>query len=446
MSIYATQLSAITFIAIPAIPFARDWKLFPGQFMILLFAPVVIVFYLPFFRRLKVTTAYEYLEHRFNLAVRLFGSLSFIIFQFARMAIVVYLPALALSTVTGMDIYAAIVLMGGLSIVYTVLGGMEAVIWTDVLQVIVLWGGLLLAVGFVLSDLGGPNTVFEAARADGKLTMFSWTWDHTALATWSIVLGHFALQFGPYTADQAVVQRYMTTKDERAAARGIWLNGALAIPFNFLFFALGTCLYLFFKSRPELLSVGMQNDSVFPLFMTGRMPPGMSGLVIAGVFAASMSSLDSSMHSVATAITTDFYRRFWPDVSDQRCLKVARWITAIVGGIGTATALLIAGADLKSQYLFFQKILGLLTSGLVGLFILGVFTRRANSSGALSGAVVSTIVLAHVVFRTDTHMYVYPLVGIGTAVVVGYVVSLITPPDGKDLSGLSWPTVERDAS
>jgi Na+/proline symporter len=172
----------------------------------------------------------------------------------------------------------------------------------------------------------------------------------------------------------------------------------------------------------------------------------MSGLVIAGVFAASMSSLDSSMHSVATAITTDFYRRFWPDVSDQRCLKVARWITAIVGGIGTATALLIAGADLKSQYLFFQKILGLLTSGLVGLFILGVFTRRANSSGALSGAVVSTIVLAHVVFRTDTHMYVYPLVGIGTAVVVGYVVSLITPPDGKDLSGLSWPTVERDAS
>ena len=225
ISIFATQLSAITFVSTPALAYASDWLVLPGKVMILLMAPIVVLFYLPFFRRLDITTAYEYLERRFSLSVRLFGSASFIAFQLLRMAIVVFLPALALSTITGINVYACILIMGVLSTLYTALGGMEAVIWTDVLQTVVLIGGMLVAIIIVAMDVGGFGVVFETANAADKTRMWYWSMSTTDLATWSILLGTLALQFGPYTTDQSVVQRYLTTKDERSAARGIWLNG-----------------------------------------------------------------------------------------------------------------------------------------------------------------------------------------------------------------------------
>ena len=438
ISIYATQLSAITFVSMPAVAYATNWIVYPGQLMILCFAPVVVLFYLPFFRRLDVTTAYEYLEKRFNVVVRLFGSLSFVTYQFGRMAIVVYLPALALSAVTGMDVYACILVMGVLSTLYTVLGGMEAVIWTDVIQVFVLWGGMLLAIVLIVADLGGASAVFQTASNDHKLTAFNWSWDTAQMATWVIILGNFALQFGPYTTDQAVVQRYMTTKDEKAAGRSIWLNGFLTLPFSLLFFVLGTCLYAFFKAHPDLLGIGMETDKVFPLFMAEQLPPGLSGLVIAGVFAASMSSLDSSMHSVATAITTDFFRRFRADVSDQHCLKIARILTVLIGASGTGMALVLAGYDVRSLFFLFQKLLGLVSSGLVGIFILGIFTRRATATGAICGAIASFAVLCFVVFQTGVNFYLYAAIGILTSVVVGYAVSLLTKPiSPENIAGLT---------
>ncbi len=403
-------------------------------------APIVVVFYLPFFRRLNVTTAYEYLERRFNVAARLFGSLSFVVFQFGRMAVVVYLPALALSAVTGMNIYACIIAMGMLATVYTVLGGMEAVIWTDVLQVVVLWGGMLLTLALIFLDVGGLSAVFETARADAKFTMFNWTWETTQMATWLIILGNFVLQFGPYTTDQAVIQRYMTTKDERAAARSIWLNGILTIPFALIFFSLGTALYVYFKSHPELLSIGMENDKIFPLFVSEKLPPGISGLVIAGIFAASMSSLDSSMHSVATALTIDFYRRFRPAAPDASCLKLARALTIVAGVAGTLLALALATYDIKSLFFLFQKLLGLVGSGLVAMFILGIFTRRANTIGALAGAISSIAILYYVAFHTSVHFYLYAIIGIGSAIIIGYAVSLMTPTSVRDLAGLTWYT------
>lgn len=446
LSIYATQLSAITFVSIPAVAYASNWLVYPGQITIFLMAPVVVTFYLPFFRRLNVTTAYEYLERRFSLAVRLFGSLSFVVFQLGRMSVVVYLPALTLSAVTGIDKYTCIATMGVLATLYTVLGGMEAVIWTDVLQVIVLWGGICLSMVIILLDGGGLGTVFHTANQYEKLWMINWTWDTSQAATWLILIGSFALQFGPYTTDQAVVQRYMTTKDEQSAARSIWLNGALAIPFSLVFFGLGTCLFVFFHQHPELLSVGMENDNIFPLFMATQLPVGLSGLVIAGVFAASMSSLDSSMHSVATALTTDFYRRLNPGVDDHRCLRLARILTVTVGGLGTAVALLLASFDISSLFFLFQKLLGLISSGLVGVFILGIFTQRSHSLGVLIGAAASFCVLFFVTTFSHIHFYLYAVIGITTSVVVGYLASCLLPSSNPDQAGLTWATLNQSVS
>ncbi|MFH5833665.1 sodium/solute symporter [Halalkalibaculum sp. DA384] len=441
ISIYATQLSAITFISTPVLSFADNWIVFIAYFTIFLMAPVVIYFYLPFFRRLNVTSAYEYLEKRFHLGVRLFGSISFILFQLGRMSVVVFLPALTLTAILDMNIYAAIVLMGLLAIVYTTLGGIEAVIWSDVLQVVILISGILYSLYFITDYVGGLDVVYTTAVANEKLQFLELDFSFTALATWSIFLGSFALQFGPYTTDQAVIQRYLTTEDEKSAADSIWTNGIISIPTGFLFFALGTCFYVFYKLNPEFLSVGMQNDQVFPLFIGQQLPVGFAGLLIAGIFSASMSSLDSSMHSIATVATVDFYQRFVPASRESTRLRLARWVTVAVGALGTLIACLLASFPIQSLYFFFQEIIGLLSSALAGIFILGIFTQRTHGTGALTGAAISLIALYFVKFHTPIHFYIYPLIGIPVCVITGYLVSLFLPDHGKKLENLTYRTL-----
>jgi len=324
-----------------------------------------------------------------------------------------------------------------------VLGGMEAVVWTDVIQVFVLLGGFLIGLLLVIFSEGGPGAIFETALSEGKLTLFTGSMSFTELATWSLLLGSFALQFGPYTTDQAVVQRYMTTRDEKAAAKGIWLNGIISVPSGFLFFAMGTCLYIFFKNHPDLLTVGMQNDQVFPLFIARKLPPGISGLIIAGIFAASMSSLDSSMHSIATAITTDFYRRFRKGATDRSSLLLARSIVISLGVLAIVMASVLASFDIKSLFLFFQGLLGLLSSSLVGIFMLAIFTRRAHAAGVLIGAVASIAVLFYVTQFTTINFFLYAVIGIVVCVSVGYAASLILPGRTGDLTGLTYATRDK---
>lgn len=437
ISLYATQLSAITYLATPAVAFAGDWRILPSLVMILAVAPIVVRFYLPFYRRLGVTTAYEYLERRFDPWVRAYGSLAFLLFQLGRMAVVVYLPALALAAVTGFDLRWSIVAMGVLATVYTVLGGIEAVIWTDVLQALVLLGGVILALVIAFLGFEDPGSFVSTALAEGKMNMLAGGWSFTALATWSILLGSFLLQFGPYTTDQAVVQRYMTTRDERSAARGIYLNGWMSLPAGALFFLLGTALYQHYRENPQDLAVGMARDEVFPLFVVQQFPVGLAGLLVAGVFAASMSSLDSSMHSIATAWTNDFQRKITPGRSDRDYLRMARIVTVLAGVFGTVAAVALASFEIRSLFFLFQEILGLLTSGLVGVFLLGVFTRRASGPAVLAGAVAGTLALAWVGRTTSLHFYLYPVVGIGVTLLVGLLLSLVRP-QGKLAPGLTW--------
>ena len=444
LSIYGTQLSAITFVAIPATVFAMNWVPYLAQLCIIAVAPFVIYFYLPFYRRLGVTSAYEYLEQRFNVAVRLLSSFSFIIFQLGRIAVVLYLPAIVLSAATGLPVSHCIIVMGVLCTLYTVLGGIEAVIWTDVLQVVVLLGGAWYCLIVIAGQVdGGFAGIIQVARANGKFHMFNWTLDHTVMAVWVVVLGNLFTNLIPYTSDQAVIQRYLTTKDERAAARGIWTNALLVIPGSLLFFGIGTALYVFFKARPELLEPGLRYDGIFPLFIITQLPAGITGLLIAGVFAASMSSLDSSMNSVATAMVTDFYRRFRRDADDRFCLTLARVITVVLGVLGTLAALWLASFEGKVKAWFlFSKIIAVVGGPLAGTFALAIFSRRANGIGALCGALTG-MALMHVL-RTGglMHFYLWPVVGILWTCIVGYLVSLIIPVK-KDIEGLTIHTVKR---
>jgi len=230
----------------------------------------------------------------------------------------------------------------------------------------------------------------------------------------------------------------MTTSNEKEARKSIWLNGILSIPFGILIFAMGTFLYVYFKEHPEFLTLGMQNDSVFPLFITNHLPQGLAGLVIAGIFSASMSSLDSSMHSISTVITVDYYKRFYSLYSDLKGLTVAKWTTLIVGVIGTSIACLMATFPVTSIFFFFQETIGLFGSAIAGIFILGIFIKKAHCKGALIGAVASITVLVFIKYSTLLNFYIYPLIGIPLCVIIGWVFSLLITIPQSDISGLVY--------
>jgi SSS family transporter len=431
LSLLATQVSSIGFMAVPAKSFATNWAYFLGVASWFLVVPLVNRAYIPFFRRLNLTSVYEYLELRFDVTVRLFGTVLYSFLQLGRMAITLYLPALALSAVTGVDTVVCILIMGLLCTAYTVAGGIEAVIWTDVLQAGLLIGGALVCVVIVVVDIaGGPSRFFEVASADGKFATAPMDWSYTTATVWVILVGNVFTRLGGLTADQAVVQRYLTTPDERTARRALWTDVVVSIPWAVIVFLLGTALYVFYKLNPGMLDATLDTDAVVPLFVAQMIPPGVAGLIIAALFAAAMSSLDSSMHSVATVWVTDVVTRFRPGMADRAALRWARWLTLLLGLFGTATALWMAAADIQSLWDQFWRLVGLFIGGLSGLFILGIFTRRASSFGAWAGALGSGLVLWWVIHCTRVHFFLYSAVGCVACVAIGYVASLARPHRG----------------
>jgi Na+/proline symporter len=230
----------------------------------------------------------------------------------------------------------------------------------------------------------------------------------------------------------------MTTATEEAARKSIWLNGLISIPAGILIFMTGTFLYVYFKVHPEFLSVGMQNDSVFPRFIANQLPPGIAGLVIAGIYSASMSSLDSSMHSVSTVVTVDFYKRFSKTYSEAKGLKTAKWTTVAVGIIGTAIACLMAAFPVQSIFFFFQEVIGLFGSALAGIFILGVFIKKANWKGTLVGSMLSVIVLVFIKYGTNINFFIYPLITMPVCIIGGYLFSFVFPVNQGDIQDLVY--------
>ena len=355
-SIFATMLSSITFMAIPAVAYGEDWYLFLANSYILI-TPIVIYVFLPFYRRLNITSAYEYLEKRFNLATRMVASGLFVLFQTGRIAIVLYLPALALSTVSNFGLESSILLMGVLCIIYTMMGGIEAVIWTDVVQTLVLLGGAIFSLALILSRLDmGAAEMIRTGMENGKFfENTDWSWNLMSGTAWTILVGSLFHNMFAYTASQDVVQRYITTRDEKSAARAIWLNALLSAPAQAVFFAIGTALFIFYRYHPERLAGGVANDAIFPYFIVHEIPVGVAGLIVAGLFAAAQSSASSSMNSVATALVTDFFKRLKPDSTEKTNLRLARLLTMLTGAAGVGAALAVASSDLRSALEAYPK-------------------------------------------------------------------------------------------
>ena len=426
ISIYATMLSAITYMTIPAKAYTTDWTYYPMLWMILLISFPVIKYYLPYFRKLNVTSAYEVLEQRFNLATRLLASFLFCVFMVVRMAMVLYLPSLALTAVTGIDIYLCIVLMGLITIIYCTMGGVEAVIWGDVVQGLILVGGAIFAVIYLaVNTEGGVMGCIDIALENDKLRLFDWSNSWSQATWWVIIIGGLANNLISYTSDQTVIQRFMTTPDEKSAARGILVNGVMSVFVSVAFYMIGTGLYTFYKTHPTELDVTMgQSDAIFPFFMMSQMPAGIAGMLIAAIFAATMSTISSNINSVSTAFSIDFWKRFRPSTTDHQLLGVARWSSMLSGLIGLVLALFMATWNVQSFLDFFNSALGLLTSGLGGLFFMAVFMKRVKGYAALIGFVAGEAVVFWMSECTDANLFLFGATGIVVSVVVAWILSL----------------------
>ena len=435
ISIYATMLSAITYMAIPAKAYATDWTYYPMLWMIPIVSFPVIWYYLPYFRRLKAASAYAILEERFNLATRLMASTLFCIFMVARMALVMYLPSLALTAVTGIDIYLCIILMGLVTIIYCTMGGVEAVIWGDVIQGCILVGGAIFAAIYLWTGTeGGFSGAWQLAVDNDKLRLFVWSWDYRYVTFWvAIIGGGIANNLISYTSDQTVIQRYMTTKDEKSAGRSILTNGFMSVFISVAFYFIGTGLYTFYKTHPQSLDITMQQgDAIFPFFMMSQMPAGIAGLLIAAIFAATMSTISSNINSLSTAFSVDFIQRFRPSIKDSALLRVARWTCIASGLMGLGIALLMATWNIASLLDYFNTILGLLTSGLGGLFVMAVFFPRIKGGAALTGFIIGELVVFLMFLYTDVNFFLFGAIGIIVSVIVALAVSpLPAPPLGE---------------
>ena len=447
LSIYATMFSSITFISVPAMSFSGDMTYYVISFGILLMAPIVVRWYLPFFRKLNLTSAYEYLEVRFNLPCRLFASAAFILFMVARTAIVAYLPALAISAVTGIDINVAIVAVTLVTILYCTIGGVEAVIWSDFIQSIILIGSTALIIAWAICGTDGGFSGFVAKGMDAhKFRIFDFAFDWTKPCFWVVFVSGMVANLASYTSDQCVVQRYMTTPDEKGAAKSILFNGVLSFFNCFVFFSMGVAIWTFYQSHAGALPAGTKPDAVLPIFIARELPAGISGLVLAAVAAATMSTLSANLNSAASAITTDFYGRIVVARSpgrtkeegvhcttttsdyDSRLLICGKISTVIVGLLGGAMALWLANAEIGNIYDQFQRFLGILTGGLGCLFFMGIFMKKVNGFGATCGLVANYIVcfgLDQIPLAGKPHVLLFGFLGMVACLIVSPIASLL---------------------
>ncbi len=442
MSIFATMLSSITFISIPTMTFIADWRYFPMVVLILALVPIVVKFYLPFFCRLKITSAYEYLEARFNLGTRLFGALVFNIFMLCRVAVVTLLPAIALNAVTGIDVRICILLCGISTTLYCLVGGVDAVIWSDFVQGIILLFGAVAVLGLLLwTTEGGLEGFYAIASADGKLQLLDFRWLFQEPTFWVVVIMGLVSNLSSYTSDQCVVQRYITTTNEKAAANSIWFNGLMSVGASIIFYMIGTALYTHYKTNPALMDITMsKSDSVFPLYMAMELHPLIAGLIIAAIFAATVSTLSTNINSAATSITTDFFLRFKPCMTSDEQVRCGRRWVLIVGVLGTGAALILSGVPNRSLFDVFNNFIGMLTSGLSALFLMGVFMPRVGGKAALVGLISNyavTLALGFLPMAVRPHPFVFGGIGLVVCVIVALAISAILP-NRKPTRGLTY--------
>ena len=426
LSIYATFLSSNTFLGVPGKSFGSNWNAFVFSLSMPLAAWVSAKYFIPFYRQSGEISAYTHLEHRFGAWARTYAVICFLLTQLARMGSVFFGIALSLQALTGFSMATIMIAMGVIIIIYTVLGGIEAVIWTEVVQAVIKTLGAVLILYLIISKMpGGVQHIIEIGQNDHKFSLGSLNLDFTSSTFWVILLYGFFINLTNFGIDQTYVQRYHATTSQKAAAKSLWLCVKLYIPASLLFFIIGSCLYAYYQVHPELadglklkaaaerLSSGATTqqiadlaatlkpsdygDKVMPHFMVTSIPTGLVGLIVSAILSAAMSTISSGMNASATVFTEDIYKRYInKNITDKQTLRLLYISTFVFGVLGIVTGIAMIGV--KSILDIWWQLSGILATGMLGLFLLGIISKRTKNVEAFIATIIGILVILWMTF------------------------------------------------
>lgn len=425
ISIYATFLSSNTFLGVPGKAFGSNWNAFVFSLSMPLAAWVAIKYFIPFYRNSGEVSAYTHLEHRFGPWARTYAVGCFLLTQLARMGSIFFGIALSLQALTGYSMATIMIVVGICIVVYTVMGGMEAVIWTEVAQGVIKTLGAFVILYLVVSGMdGGVSKIMDIGIQDDKFSLGSYAPDFTQSTFWVVLLYGFFMNLNNFGMDQNYVQRYHATTSIKEASSSIWLCVYLYLPISLVFFALGSCLYAYYQSNPELLNiVRMQvaterlpngsaasisqlaatltpadyGDKVMPHFMVTQVPVGLLGVIVAAIMSAAMSTISSGMNACATVFSVDIYQRYIKrDITPKQSMRLLYIATTLFGIAGMVTGLAMIGV--KSVLDIWWLLSGIFASGMLGLFLLGIISRSTKNTEALIATLIGMFVIAWMTF------------------------------------------------
>jgi SSS family solute:Na+ symporter len=390
MSLLATIITSVTFIAYPGASFAGNWNLLVPGIMFVAVVAIIGRVIIPFFRQAVSMSAYEYFGRRFGKPVRMYASFTFAIGHFTKMGFVFYLLALSVGGITGWPLTGIIVVLGAITVFYTLIGGLEAVIWTDVLQGFVLWSGVIVTIAILLfgSHLRA-GAILQVIAAHHKTSLGSLKFDLSAPTFWTLCIYGLFFYLQKYTADQTVVQRYLVARTDKEAMKGIGMGALLCLPAWTAFMLIGSLLWGFYHLTGERLPASITKpDEVFPHFMVTHMPLGLAGLFLAALFGAAMSMLASDLNCLAVISTEDFYAQILPQRTDRQKLLFGKISIGACGLLAIGVALRLATTKGTALVLYYT-ITAIVAGGLAGLFLLAFLIAKAGRSAAVAGIVLN---------------------------------------------------------
>ena len=402
MSIFATYVSSISYLGYPGKAFSGDWNAFVFSLSIPIASYFAARYFVPFYRSQDSISAYSFLENRFGPWARIYASSCYLLTQIARTGSILYLLALPMNVLLGWHIQTIIVVTSVAIVLYSMLGGMKAVIWTEAIQGIILIGGALVCMFILLFDMpGGPVQTFSIAMEDGKFSLGSFGSILSESTFWVCLIYGIFTNLQNYGIDQSYVQRYHTAKNEKEAKFSALFGGYLFIPVSAVFFMIGTGLYAFYNVHPGILPDGVGADYVFPFFIVNELPVGLTGLLIASIFAAGMSTIATSVTSSSTIILTDYYQRFRKHAGNRERMLVLKLSSVGVGVAGILVA--FAFMSVQSALDAWWALASIFSGGMLGLFLLGYISRKARNFDAVLGVVCGVILVCWIVISPFVH-------------------------------------------
>ena len=454
----ATTISSATFVAIPGLVFARDWwQLFymSAALLVLIFVAKYLV---PFYRRVVRMSVYEYLELRFGYPARLYGSAGFVIQRVSDLGYTLYTAAIAIEVIAGWGLTEVIISVGVFTLLYTLIGGIEASIWTSVMQGVLMIGGAIVIMAAIVIESGvGTGTIFSHAWNAGKYGIGNLELSTRSLyfeepTAWIYFVAGLAQFTRYYTTEQSMIQRYLVGRSDDDARRGVKLGILSTVPTWFAFGVIGCSLWSFYELSGEQLpaAVSGQPDTILPYFIATHFPAGLMGLILAALFSSAMSSVSADLNSIATVLTKDHFVRLRPKAADGVQLMFGRAAVLVGGVIATGVALALTMTRSTASYEIAALIVSVLAGGMLGLFALGFLSTRATQLGANTGIVVCLLFVGWATltgalnFDMGFNFEMTPmLIGLFSHAIlfaVGYVVSVLFGGVRPDLTGLTANT------